>query len=237
MILCRTTFARDLELSWDKGLAFLPGAFLPTSPQKISVDLKHPVVIYLHGCAGIDYNHDTRWAKDISRHGFIVILPDSMARPDRISNCDPSRHRATGAFPKAYGYRQHEIAYALDRIREAPWADQNNLFLMGHSEGGIATAHSTHDVWNAQVISGWSCSHTLVPYFNGIHSAASTPVLAVAFVEDIWRKGKPTEGRCIDKAPDHKVIQIDLPGSEHNTYHATEARRQVIDFLKSHVKP
>ena len=227
--------AEDVELSWTKGLAFVPGAFFTKSPSQVVSEQRLPVLIYMHGCDGINYNHDTQWAREIAKQNFIVVMPNSLARPGRLSDCNTRLKGPSNIFPQAYEYRQQEISYAIEQLRTSPWADQNNIFLMGHSEGGIATAQSTHGAWNAQIISGWTCTSG-VSDFGGIHSPKHIPVLAIAYLDDVWRKGKTNEGRCIDHANDHDVTQIDLKGSDHETYSSPVARQAVIQFLKEHLK-
>ena len=229
--------AKDVELSWEKGTAFIPGGLFPRSPKNISLDGKRPVLIYLHGCTGITHNHDTLWAQEIAKLGFVVVMPDSFARPGRVPDCDPSRKRRSNAFPKAHQYRQEEITYSLEQVRRAAWADQRNIFLMGHSEGGQATARSRHDAWNAQVISGWTCTFEGRPESAGIHSPKHIPALAVAYLDDPWRTAGPTRGRCVDQAGDRKVEQVDLPGSGHGTFHEDAAREAVFRFLKANLRP
>jgi dienelactone hydrolase len=233
---CSPAFSQDIELSWDKGLAYVPGEFLSKSPKSLAIENKLPVLIYLHGCAGIHPPHDIAWAKMIAEQGFLVILPDSMARPNRRSNCDPRLKGGTNNFPQAYAYRQQEISYALMQVQKNNWAENNNIFLMGHSEGGIATALSEHDGVSARVISGWTCTAKNNPKFTGIYSSKNIPVLAVASIDDDWRKGKPNEGRCIDSAPDHQITQVDLSGNEHGTYGSSVARNAVIKFLKENLQ-
>lgn len=228
--------ARDVELSWENALAFVPGALLPTTPNKLSLDSKHPVLIYMHGCSGITYNHDTQWAREIAGIGFVVIVPDSFSRPGRISDCDITLKRRVNTFPKAHQYRQEEITYAIEQIRGSAWADQKNIFLMGHSEGGQATARSKHDVWKAQIISGWTCTFLGKPELSGIHSPSHIPVLAVAFLNDEWRQiAGVTMGRCADQAGDRKIEQLDMVGDGHATYQEEAARTAVLRFLKAHL--
>ena len=84
-----SVFAQDVEKSWEDAVVYVPGKTFTTSVNKISVDKPMPVVIYLHGCAGINRTHDASWASLLTGQGFIVVMPDSMARPGRIPNCDP----------------------------------------------------------------------------------------------------------------------------------------------------
>ena len=227
---------KDVELSWEKATVYLPGKLFATSVDQIVVSKATPVLIYLHGCTGIYGPHDLRWASFIADQGFIVILPDSMARQGRISNCDPKIKSGTNAFPKAGQYRQEEITYALAQVLENTWSDKNNIFLMGHSEGGQAVAKSTHPQFAGKIISGWTCTNKNNPAYDGINSPKNLPILAIASIDDEWRKGKPVEGRCANKAEGRmNFIQIDLEGWTHGTYGYSDARKGVKDFLTQYL--
>jgi hypothetical protein len=148
--------------------------------------------------------------------------------------------RPTEIFPQAYAYRQQEITYALDQIGKSPWADKRNIFLMGHSEGGIATAQSNHGGFRGIIISGWTCTNVIVaeskhPEIGGIHSPKDIPVLAIAYKDDVWRKGKNNEGRCADKADGRDLVQIDLEGNSHDTFGVKVAEDAVSIFLRQHL--
>jgi len=223
---------KDVELSWEKASVYLPNKLFSTTVEKVESNKPLPVLIYLHGCTGINGAHDFSWASYIADQGFIVILPDSMARPGRIPNCDPKLKIGINAFPNAGRYRQEEITYALSQVLKSRWADKNNIFLMGHSEGGMAVAKSSHPEFAGKIISGWTCINPLYPAYDGIHSPKNLPLLAIAYIDDEWRKGKPTEGRCTDKAEGRTNFkQIDLEGWFHNTYGNSEARKGVKEFL------
>jgi dienelactone hydrolase len=231
-----SSHAKDVELSWEKAPVYVKDSFFSKSTSKIDLDKKYPAVIYLHGCTGIFPQHDIGWAKLLASNNMVVVLPDSMARPNRKSNCDPRLRGGTNIFPQAYEYRQQEISYAKEQITKSEWWDGRNLFLMGHSEGGIATAQALHNGLSGVIISGWTCTHRSAPSFDGIYSSKDIPVLAIAFLDDSWRKGKVTEGRCADKADGRNLIQIDLIGSEHSTYESKQARDAVIEFINKNLK-
>jgi dienelactone hydrolase len=227
---------KDVELSWEKAPVYLPGKLFSTTVDKIDVTKPMPVLIYLHGCSGIYGPHDLSWASYIEDQGFIVVLPNSMARPGRISNCDPKLKGGTNAFPEAAKYRQEEITYALSQVMVSPWADKKNIFLMGHSEGGIATAQSPHEEFAGKIISGWTCTNKNNSSHDGIYSPKNQPILAVASINDEWRKGKPVEGRCADKADGRSNFwQIDLEGWTHGTYGYSDARKGVKEFLNQYL--
>jgi dienelactone hydrolase len=229
--------AKDVEFSWEKAVVHVPGTFFSKSTKDLVLEKKYPAIIYLHGCTGIQSGHDIQWAKLMAAQNFVVVLPDSMARPNRLSNCDPKLQGGTNIFPAAYEYRQQEISYAKDQIMKSSWWDQKNIFLAGHSEGGIATAQSTHGGFNGLFISGWTCTHKNNPSFDGLKSPIEIPAIAVASVDDSWRKGKFNEGRCATKSAGRNLTQIDLPGREHNTYDSRFARDSVVKFLNENLKP
>lgn len=218
---------QDVEISWEKAHIFVPGRSSKISINEISLKSPHPVVIYLHGCSGIAPNHGGRWGEHMSSWGFVVILPDSMARPGRRSNCE-QRSFSTGSFPQAHTYRQEEIRYAIEQLKKHSWADVANVFLFGHSEGGVATATYTGDFFKGLIISGWSCS-------GGIYGPQRIPVLAVAFEQDPWFYGTSWGGRCSNGLFGKRdLVRVDIPGKGHDTVWVKEARDAVFEFLKKY---
>lgn len=220
-----------VEKSYDNAHVFVPGNFFKTSPGNVDVKQKYPVVIYLHGCTGIT-SQDYHWAKFISDLGYIVVQPDNLARPNSKVVCDPrtstSQRGVTAGITLMQ--RQQEIKYALNQIKTSSWADTSNIFLMGHSQGGVSVALNKINDFKGLIISGWTCTH---PISGGIKSDKSIPVLAMAFDKDPWYYGKDSQGRCIDQA-DGRVnfTQIDLYGAYHSTIQEPQAQRAVVKFLK-----
>ena len=84
-----------------------------------------------------------------------------------------------GAFPAAGRMRQEEIEYALKSLRVAPWADERDFFLMGHSEGGGVVALWQGGGFKAQIISGNRCRQ-------GLAAPSTIPVIVIGFVHDPW---------------------------------------------------
>ncbi len=224
----------NVAMSWEKADVFVPGSFLTTTPNKVKVDKPLPVVIYLHGCTGIA-DHDKRWGDFIKGLGYIAVLPDSMARPGRIPNCDPKKKRG-GAFPQAHAMRQEEIRYALEQVQKSTWADTNNVFLMGHSEGGTAAARNTLGDFRGIIISAWTCTNSARPDFDGIFAPLETPTLTLEWDHDAWREGTPQQGSCATKFGERKKArQVLFSGTEHSTYDQREARDAVAQFLKENL--
>lgn len=224
------TDIEGIEQSYNKAEVFIPNKFLSTSPHKIVVDKKYPVVIYLHGCAGIT-QHDYQWGKFISDLGFIVVQPNTFARPNTKVICDSTRHISGKGMEagKAMMFRLQEIKYALDQIKLTEWADTSNIFLMGHSQGAVATAMNKNNEFKGLIISAWTCNH---PLLGGIKSDKNIPVLVMSYDNDPWYTSPELKGNCSDKAQDRvSFTQLNLVGSYHSTYDNQPAREEVKKFL------
>jgi hypothetical protein len=225
----------DVAMSWEKAEVFVPGSSFKTTPNKLTVNKPLPVVIYLHGCTGIDPAHDASWGAFIRGFGYIAVLPDSMARPGRKPNCD-TRTKRGGAFPQAHAMRMEELRYALEQVKKSPWADTDNLFLMGHSEGGQAAARSRLRGFRGIIISGWTCTDSARPGFDGIFAPLETPILTLEWDHDVWREGTPQQGSCANKFGERKKArQVLFHGTKHSTYDQREARDAVAQFLKENL--
>ena len=234
MLLFGANFAQanDAQLSWDSAKVFTPQSNILIKITEIKTAQPLPVVLYLHGCTGIIDWHDYDWGRTLSKNGYIVVMPDSMAREGRYANCDPVA-KTGGLFPQAHDYRQQEITYALEQIKKSSWADLDKIYLVGYSEGGTAVARAKQTGTKANVILAWTCTWRGDRFLGGIHSPKEVPVLAIAAIKDEWRVGKITEGRCIDNANGRKVTQIDLDGSTHATTKFPETKPAVLNFLKA----
>jgi len=79
----------DVSKAWEGAQVYVPSNFLTKKVDDVKVDKSLPVVILLHGCGGIG-DHEKKWAQNLKSEGFIVVLPDSFAIPNREINCVPS---------------------------------------------------------------------------------------------------------------------------------------------------
>ncbi len=225
--------SEGVEKSYNQADVYVPGNLFKTTPSNIDVTKKYPVVIYLHGCTGTA-NHDSQWGKYIADLGYIVVQPNTLARPNTKVICNPQTHSSEPgiATGKALMFRQQEIRYALKQVQQSTWADTSNIFLMGHSQGGVSTALNKINDFKGLVISGWTCTNSVT---GGIKSANNIPVLAMAYDNDPWRKSTESSGRCIDSAPGRvNITQLDLHGNYHGTVDNPKAREFLKVFLKEY---
>ena len=223
----------NVSLSWDKARVYVPGSGKAVTPDKVKVAKPAPVIIYMHGCAGFN-SESADWGEYLSSLGYTVVQPDSFAWRSE-SNCD-TKVKKSGLFPKAHGMRLQEIKYALEEVRKSPWADRNNIFLMGFSEGGTAAARTKLAGFSGVIITGWRCTNTKNPNFDGIFAPKETPVLTVEWNKDDWQT-EFTKGSCSDKFGDRpKATQLLLPGNGHGVYDQVKARDAVAQFIKDNRK-
>ncbi len=187
---------------------------------------KRPTVIFAHGCAGLGRGN-LRYMRLLARAGYAVIAPDSFARRYRPETCLPSQRRPVPGAPfrRVGQMRQEEIRHAAHRVRNVPWVDRRNLFLMGHSQGGTAVAAYAGDEFRARVISGSTCGR-------GVRIPPGTPVLALYSKDDPWRRGRPAD-RCLRRAG-RRGLEMEFhlfEGRAHNLSRNRAARRLILDFL------
>ena len=178
------TDAGAVAATWDRGLYFSGtdtacwGHYigLPTTqadcirPGPAGATGKLPVVVFLHGCAGWG-SRQSRVMQLANANGYTVFAPDSFARPGRV------RHCGQGGTNKLE-MRLEEVEYAVRRLRELPWVDQERLVLMGFSEGGFAAARYRGSDFRAVLVLGWGCPR------GRLHVPGSVPVLNLVGRDD-----------------------------------------------------
>jgi len=228
----------DVKSSWDNAVFYLPNRSQPTKLSHVKTDRLYPVAIYMHSCGGIgDLSFDNHcWSKLIAQQGLLVIMPDSLARNDRKPSCDPKARKA-GLFPPVHGMRLEEIKFASDEVRKHPWFDGKNLFLMGFSEGAIAAVRTKSGGYRGVIATGWTCTNTKAPAFDGIFLPQETPLLTINHADDPWYTTENVRGSCESKFTGRPNAQnLTISGSGHGTYHSEKARQAVVNFIKQHLQ-
>lgn len=191
-----------------------------------------PTVIYVHGCGGFDWTfYEADYAKALAKAGFVVLAPDSYAR-------GPRRKRVCGDVRiDTIELRREEIREVLRQIEKLEWINKDNLFLAGHSEGGITTAMFKGDQFRAYFIAGWTCtskSHE----FDRIHAPKDRPVLAVVGTNDEYHVGTFREkddcGMRMQGRPGSKSMV--LKGWDHEVSKHRDTVPALLDFFNSNLR-
>lgn len=227
----------DVSTAWDKRITFSPEKSTPIrGAETVTLTKQHPVVIFMHGCTGIENHAEMQWGQYLKDLGFVVVIPDSLARRDRHPSCDGATASYFGTHT-THRLRQQEIDYAHERVMNAPWAQKQNIFLMGHSEGGIAAARTKRSDFQGIIISGWTC-HSKYQGYAGVYSPVSVPVLSILWKHDRWfPPGRHDHGTCESSLAGRQGSKhITLDGVDHNTFPSPQAREEVKKFLMQNLK-
>jgi dienelactone hydrolase len=234
----------ELARTFDRGLVHLriDGA---TRSQKIVDALPllrtldpstfRATVVYLHGCDGVNAI-TTRTADLLAASGYLVFVPDSFARTSKPVSCDVGRFEG-GLHREVLGWRHAEAGYALRQVKALPSVDPARIFLMGLSEGAIATATYSGEPLAGRIIEGWTC-HAGWPEYRGLAAPPGEPLLALSSENDPWFQDLALRGDCAEylgpPSPLRRSIVFRPPhpaASQHDLMWNLDARRLVLDFL------
>jgi poly(3-hydroxybutyrate) depolymerase len=224
----------EIPKTWEKAVVYVPNNFFSTSVDSVKVEKPLPTVILMHGCGGIT-EHERRWADFIKSEGFIVVMPNSYAMPNRKQNCDPKNYTTNLGLVPVNELRPAEAEYAMTKLKEQTWADKRNIFLMGHSEGGMAAYMTPELGFNGVIISGFICTLR-----GGIRADRTTPVLAINWKTDpYFAKTKRNTRQCSELpmwTMRTNASELVLEGTGHATGYESNAREAVGKFLKQWIK-
>lgn len=192
-------------------------------------------IVYLHGCDGIG-PIGTKTADLLASAGHLVIVPDSFARRNKPTSCEPATQRG-GLHREVLGWRQAEANLALARARTLPGSDARPLVLMGFSEGAIAAATYVGQPLDARVIEGWTC-HAGWPEYHGLNAPAAEAVLALVAQHDPWFTDPALRGDCgafMGEPSERRRSIVFRPphpaASQHDLLWNLDARRALLGFL------
>ncbi len=260
---------QELQRVWQAALVRIPmgnakylAATIATLPDtNLIQSVRHPTVIYLHGCSGVWQGTHAR-IDFLAGNGYAVIAPVSFARAKYPQSCDPYTKKA-GLYRGTLKMRQHDANYTINKASTLTWVDLDNLFLMGFSQGGIvaATLDNSDASLRARIVEGWSC-HSGWSEYKGINAPPSQPVLTLVGANDPWFQNPWTQGECSNwlhrhngslsivytdqvlnqqrpVAPSGQVrfrIPNPLLSRQHSLLDSREAQETVLQFLRSHIQ-
>jgi dienelactone hydrolase len=218
----------NIDYSWKNVEIYTPENNLNKKIENIKFEKKFPVLILMHGCTGINANIRL-WASFFNSIGFVVILPNSMEIPGRGQWCNEMlKEFDMNKVGVAYKVRSAEASYVMEKIQNFSWVDKRNIFIMGHSEGGLASYFVTDERYSGIIFSGNPCkiSHYM-------HNS-KIPILAINWTNDTWVAHM---GLCKDNWGQQKnATQILLEGKGHVTVHHQVAKDSVKEFIAKNTK-
>lgn len=218
-----------------KGLEPLIGKLSDTSLRDHLADLPasggYPTILYLHGCTG-----QGRLAplQAFAEAGFAVIAPNSFARRFRPLQCRPSE-RTGGENIFVFDFRLVEISYALQRMAALPWINNERLYLVGTSEGGVAAALYRGEEFRSRIIAQWTCHGA--PFIRGLAAPKGEPVLAIVRSDDPWYQPERTAGQLGDcsaffKTPERSRSLVIDGGATHDVWGHSGVMQSALEFLR-----
>lgn len=217
----------NVDFSWKKAEIYTPeNKSNQTKIEDIQSQKKYPTLILMHGCNGIK-NTERHWSTLFNEMGFVTILPDSFAIPGRTSGCG-SNYTISGNYEVINKIRRTEATYVIAKLQEKDWVDKNNIFIMGHSEGGNAMTFLTDERLKGIIFSGNPCK---ISYYM---RNSKIPILAINWSNDPW---VGSMGLCKDNWGDQvNATQIILEGSGHETSSNEIAQISVKNFIKKYIR-
>ena len=240
----------EMERTWQAALVRIPvgsSEILKSNIKDLDASLvpdgvKLPTVVYLHGCSGV-WKGTYERIDLLTKNGFAVVAPVSFARKKYPMSCDTQTHTG-GLYRPTLTMRQHDAGYAIKQVKQLPWVDADNVFLMGLSQGGItaATFHSDDPAARvrARVVEGWTC-HAGWEEYAGINAPETEPVLTLVAEGDPWFQNPYSRGDCGRFLNKHNGSQsvVYRTGRLQNRHELLEfepAQKAVITFLRKHLE-
>ena len=221
------------EATWLHGFHTIPAHYTKSNSEKywrfesnwmvqagkeVKPGSKIPVVLYLHGCAGIK-NEDLTYRNFMLEQGYAVFMPDSFAR-NRFE-CSQQ-----GKLWERIDMRTVEVINALKQLKKLSWVDQDRIILMGFSEGGNTTDNWSRKVFRAHIVLGSACTQVVT----GMPAAHDdVPVLAIVGEHDNYRPGLS----CKITRTVGGSRSIVILGADHWVAHYSETQDAIKSFLVS----
>ncbi len=194
-----------------------------------------PTVLYMHGSKG--FNSGKIFRKWITEAGYLFFAPNSYGSRDRITYNSPI---SKDIYEKVHSYRQAEIDLFIKRLNELPFIDKKRMFLMGYSEGAVASARYSGGEFVGRIVLGWSCEPSYYTKYSKVGADRNDPFLNIIGRDDEyfgkqnpWNNAYHNEGHCGDalfKFKNAKVVL--LPNIGHNLLKSHFIKDEILNFIE-----
>jgi dienelactone hydrolase len=195
-----------------------------------------PVVIHAHGSGPFA---DQVFQESLAAAGYLFIALNSHAVSGRPTYEMPAPAKAD--YESVHTFRQAEIGFAAEKVLGLGFVDRKNMFLMGSSEGGLATARYSGREFKGRVVMGWSCEAGYYTDYPKIGARPEDPFLNIVGYHDEYfgveassGRGQARTGNCgrtlaLGRFENSKVIIY--PEGRHNNRNSRYILSDVIGFL------
>jgi len=195
-----------------------------------------PTVLYMHGSSGL-YKGDAYRKYIVEEVGAIFFAPNSFKIKKRPTYKSPTKH---SKYLKVHNVRQAEILYVLKKFKKMDFIDDDNLFLMGNSEGGLAAAIYKCKQIKGRIITAFSCESSYFYENFKLGSQKDEPFLNIIGTHDQFfaKKSKlnkkyQVEGHGIDALKKYTNAKIViLSNTKHDITTNLYVKDEIVNFLK-----
>ena len=202
----------------------------------IDLDYKYPTVLYMHGSSGL-YRGEVYQRYIVEELGYVFFAPNSHKIKNRPTYQSPTKQKK---YMKVHRVRVAEIDYNSKRLLKSGFVDKNNLFLMGNSEGGLASAIFESNIFNGRIITAFSCESSYFYTNFKLGSKKSEPFLNIIGTHDQFfgketahNKKYKVKGHGIEKLSSYKNAKVViLPKAKHDLTRNIYVKDEVLGFLR-----
>jgi len=237
------TEREQLDRVWSNTLIVMPqdpalyiyrGRNLDLIEKKYPATQRYPAVVFLHGSTGLytTSTQITRMVHAMAAAGFVVFAPDSLARP-----VPPYADAKT--FKSRIGYaevqdRISEAKMVYERIQQFSWIDGNNVFVAGHSMGGMSVQNISSGEFRGYVVLGYHCGPHNDRRLEGIKVPRYRPILSIIGTNDEWFANGPNRSVNCGQYMSGRINaeSVVLPGIPHDISQDATAMPKVVAFLR-----
>ena len=208
---------------------YVPTTYTGTKPS--------PLIIALHGLGGTEDSFFDGYDKQLpplaEQHGYIVATPLGY-RVDGSYGWGVGNAPADPTVRRTQELSEQDVMQVLQRVRQHYKIDENRIYLMGHSMGGIGTwkvAAKYPDIWAAIAPISGSGAPATIERFRHIPEVVvhgdNDATVNVSGSRNMVEKMK-------ELGVDVKYIEV--AGGSHGSVVAPNLAA-VVDFFNSHKKP
>ena len=192
----------DFGQSLSRALVGVPGSMLQSGEDfyghyedlkdlSFVAGKKSPVVVYMHGSGqAIDRSGDApklKWdygyAEWITQAGYIFVAPDSYGMKDRPSFSSPVPKEN---YEQVHSIRQAEIAQAAQSLVNQDFANTDEMYLLGVSEGAMAAARYHGKEFKGRLVLSWSCEPGYFTDYPKVGARSKDPFLNIMGYRDFY---------------------------------------------------
>ena len=225
-----------------KGLGGIKKAFFGSWQEfkkqypNFSPEKKVPLVLFMHGSAGLSKGEVYK-RYIVKEAGCIFFAPNSFKVKNRPTYQSPTSLKN---YEKVHQVRQAELDYNLKKLLKLDFIDKKNLFLMGHSEGGLAASLYKSKVFKGRIITAFSCEHSYFYENLKLGSRKHEPFLNIIGTDDEYfardsflNRNYNVDGHGVLTLQNNRNAKVVvLAKTRHDITQNVYVKDEIVNFLK-----